>query len=91
MVTCRWQVRLAFLCVSSCLCACRVLHGVAVEGGFLFLSVILRGVSVLGPRCKFGSSWGLACRFDKKLDKVAWAFGRRFRLLCSGSVAVSFI
>ena len=66
MVTCRWQGRLAFLCVASWLCACRVLRGVEVV--FLFLAVVLRGVLVWEPRC-FASSRDLACRFAEKLDK----------------------
>ena len=44
MVTCRWQVRLAFLCVASWLFPCRDLRGVAVV--FLFLAVVFRGVLV---------------------------------------------
>ena len=39
MVTCRWQVRLAFLCVASWVCACRDLRSVVVV--FLFLAVVL--------------------------------------------------
>ena len=53
MVACHWQGRLAFLCVASWLCACRVLRGVAVV--FLFLVAVLRGVLVWNPRC-LGSS-----------------------------------
>ena len=84
MVTCRWQVRLAFLCVASWVCACRDLSGVAVV--FLFLAVVFRGVLVWEPRCS-GSSRDVACRFAGKLGKVAWTFGRSFLFLCSGSVA----
>ena len=39
MVFCRWQVRLALLCVASWLCVVRDLRGVVVV--FLFLAVVL--------------------------------------------------